>query len=166
MQILNPPPEPDFRSPQFSGSRLLPSSFLLFSPPRALTLIVISFVNAFLNQFVRDVFVIFRAHRRSFLARRHKWHSPVAARLLSCRGLLRVWCRTGQFPAGTSSVQVIRLRASVAARDLARTLLDHLRRHSSYSFGSTKDFSLLWCIHSCIQKFASDAVCGFTLLCR
>ena len=30
-------------------------------------MIVVSFVNAFLNQFLRDVLLIFRADRRSFL---------------------------------------------------------------------------------------------------
>src|SRR5439155_25297162 len=68
--------------------RLLILRVPLTGLPAPSTLIVVSFVNAFLNQFLRDVFLIFRAHGRNFLARRHKWHFPVATRFLSRRGLL------------------------------------------------------------------------------
>jgi hypothetical protein len=78
-------------------------------------------------------------------------------------------CNTGEFFTRTSPVEIIWLCTSVAARDLARPFLDHLWRHSSYSFGATKDFPAVLCfIHGSIGSsrhaqlaagFQSESTC-------
>jgi len=112
---------------------------------------MVGFVDAFLNQFFRDIFLIFRTHRRNFLPGRTAWRVPVAVRFPYSRGLFRDCCSTCQVLACTSPVEIICFRAPVAARDLARPLLNYLRCDNSQAFRSTKDFPLLFLIHSHIQ---------------
>src|SRR4030095_5111386 len=88
--------------------------------------------------------LIFRTHRRSFLAGRPAWRVPVAVRFLVRRCLFRA---SGQVLVRMRPVEIICFLSSIGSRNLVRALLDHLRRNSSYSFGSTKDFRLCF-IHS------------------
>src|ERR1051325_3349431 len=103
---------------------------------------MVGFLNAFSNQFFGDIFVILRTHGRSFLSGRHEWHLPIATRFLPRRTLLRSRCGS-KFFLRAGPVEIIWLGTTVAARDLARPLLDHLRRDRSESFRSTNDFSAL-----------------------
>jgi hypothetical protein len=68
---------------------------------------VVSFLDAFLNQFFGDILIVFRAHGRSSFACRHKRHLPIASRFFPRRGLLRVRCSTGQVLARAGPVEII-----------------------------------------------------------
>jgi hypothetical protein len=67
------------------------------------------------------------------------------------------------FLACASPVEIVWLRPSIAARDLARSLLDHFRCDGSYSFLSASDLSRLSLIHNSIPAFVS-ALPGWHLM--
>ena len=71
-------------------------------------LIMVGFFDAFLNQFLRDVFIIFRSYGGSFLPGRYKRHLPIPARFLMRWRLLRARCSAGKVLARTGPVEIVR----------------------------------------------------------